>query len=290
MSAEGLQIAVERKEVKSKGEKERYSYLNAEFQRIARRDKKAFLRNQCKEIEENNRMGKTRDLFKKIRDAKETFHAKMVTIKDRDCVDLTEADNIKNRWQEYIEELYNSYPHNTDNHNEDEVKSLNCVQLFAIPWTAARQASLSFTVSQSLLKLMSIESVMPSNCLLLCCPLLLPPSIFPSIRVFSNESVLRIKWPKQWSFSFTISPPKEYSGLILFRMNWLDLLAVQGNLNSLLQDFSTGGIEGHLASWGTGGLGTEIRQWMSWGLTRRGGLRQGLRPQRGTQREPCGET
>ena len=137
---------------------------------------------------------------------------------------------------------------------------------------------------------MSIESVMPSNCLLLCRPLLLPPSIFPSIRVFSNESVLRIKWPKYWSFSFNISPPKEYSGLIFFRMDWWDLLAVQGNLNSLLQDFSTRGIEGHLTSWGTGGLGTEIRQWMSWDLMRRGGLGQGLRPQRGTQREPCGET
>ena len=95
-----------RREVKSKGEKERYSHLNAEFQRIARRDKKTFLSNQCKEIEENNRMGKTRDLFKKIRDTKGTFHAKMGTVKDRNGMNLTEADEIKKRWQEYTEELY----------------------------------------------------------------------------------------------------------------------------------------------------------------------------------------
>ena len=115
------------------------------------------------------------------------------------------------------------------------VQPLSRVQLFAIPWTAARQASLSFTISWSLLKLMSIESVMPCNHLVLCCPLLLLPSIFPSIRVFSNESVLRIRWPKYWSFSFSTSPSNEYSGLISFRMDWLDLLAVQGTLKSLLQ-------------------------------------------------------
>ena len=103
---EALQIAVKRREVKSKGEKERYKPLNAEFQRIARRDKKAFLSNQCKEIEENNRMGKTRDLFKKIRDTWGTFHAKMGSIKDRNGMDLTEAEDIKKRWQEYMEELY----------------------------------------------------------------------------------------------------------------------------------------------------------------------------------------
>ena len=104
-SEEALQIAAKRREAKSKGEKERYSHLNAEFQRIARRDKKAFLGDQCKEIEENNRMGKTRDLFKKIRDTKGTFHAKMGSIKDRNGMDLTEAEDIK-RWQEYTEELY----------------------------------------------------------------------------------------------------------------------------------------------------------------------------------------
>ena len=115
------------------------------------------------------------------------------------------------------------------------VQLLSRVRLFVTPWTAARQASLSITNSWSLLKLMSIESVMPSNHLILCCPLLLPPSIFPSIRVFSSESVLCIRWPKYWSCSFSISPSKEYSGLISFRMDWLDLLAVQGTLKSFLQ-------------------------------------------------------
>ena len=106
------------------------------------------------------------------------------------------------------------------------------------PWTAVRQASLSIINSQNLLKFMSVESVMPSNHLILCCPLLLP-SIFPRIRVFSNELVLRIRWPKYWSFSFNISPSNEYSGLISFRMDWLDLLAVQGTLKSLLQHHSS---------------------------------------------------
>ena len=107
------------------------------------------------------------------------------------------------------------------------------------PWTAARQASLSITGSQSLLKLMSIESVMPSNHLFLCCPFLLLPSIFPSIRVFSNESVLHIRWPKYWSFSFSISLSNKYPGLIPFRIDWFDLLAVQGTLKSLLQHHSS---------------------------------------------------
>ena len=107
------------------------------------------------------------------------------------------------------------------------------------PWTAARQASLSMTNSWSLLRLMSIESVIPSNHLILCCPLLLPPSIYPSIGVFSNESVLHIRWPKYWSFSFSISPSNEYSGLISFRMDLLDLLAVQGTLKSLIQHHSS---------------------------------------------------
>ena len=115
------------------------------------------------------------------------------------------------------------------------VQLLNCVQLFVTPWTAASQASLSITNSPSLLKLMSIESVMPSNHLILCHPLLLPPSIFPSIRVFSNESLLRIRWSKYWSFSFNISPSNEYSELISFRMHRLYLLAVQRTLKSLLQ-------------------------------------------------------
>ena len=115
------------------------------------------------------------------------------------------------------------------------VQSLSRVWLFATAWTAVRQASLSITNSQSLLKLMSIMLVMPSNHFILCHPLLLPPSIFPSIRVFSSESVLLIRWPKFWNFSFSISPSNEYAGLISFRMDWLDLLAVQGTLKSLLQ-------------------------------------------------------
>ena len=119
------------------------------------------------------------------------------------------------------------------------VQSLSRVQLFATPWTAAHQASLSITNSWSWLKLTSIESVMPSNHLILCHPLLLLPSIFPSIRVFSNESALRIRWPKYWSFSFNISPSNEHSGLISFRMDWLDLLVVQGTLKSLLQHHSS---------------------------------------------------
>ena len=114
---EALQIAVKRREVKSKGEKERYKHLNAEFQRIARREEKSFLSDQCKEIEENNKMGKTRDLFKKIRDTKGTFHAEMGSIKNRNGMDLTEAEDIKKRWQEYTEELYKKDFHDPDNHN-----------------------------------------------------------------------------------------------------------------------------------------------------------------------------
>ena len=119
------------------------------------------------------------------------------------------------------------------------VQSLSRVRLLVTPWTATLQASLSITNSQSLLKLMSIESVMSSNYLILCCPLLLLPSVFPSIRVFSNESVFHIRWPEYWSFSFSISPSNEYSGLISFRMDWLDLLAVQRTLKSLLQHHSS---------------------------------------------------
>ena len=119
------------------------------------------------------------------------------------------------------------------------VQPLSHVRLFATPWTAAFQASLSITSSRSLLKLMSIESVMPSNHFILCRPLLLPPSVFPSIRVFSNESVLHIRWPKYWSLSFSISPSNEYSGLISCRIDWFDLLAFQGILNSLLQHHSS---------------------------------------------------
>ena len=117
LSGEALQIALKRTEAKSQGEKERYKHLNAEFQRIARRDKKAFISNQCKEIEENNRMGKTRDLFKKIRDTKGIFHAKMGSIKDRNGMDIIEAEDIKKRWQEYTEELYKKDLHDPNNHD-----------------------------------------------------------------------------------------------------------------------------------------------------------------------------
>ena len=117
MSEEAFQIAVKRRDVKGKGEKERYIHLNAEFQRITRRNKKAFLSDQCKEIEENNRMGKTRDLFKKIRDTKGTFHAKMGSIKDCNGMDLTEAEDIKKSWQEYTEKLYKKVVHDSDNHD-----------------------------------------------------------------------------------------------------------------------------------------------------------------------------
>ena len=136
-------------------------------------------------------------------------------------------------------------PHTPLRYNEKQldrfssVQLLSCVWLFVIPWTAARQASLSITNSQTLLKFMSIESVMPFNLHILCRPPLLLPSIFPSIRIFSNESVLHIRWPKFWNFSFSISPSNEYSGLISCRIVWFDLLAVQGTLKSLLQCYSS---------------------------------------------------
>ena len=119
------------------------------------------------------------------------------------------------------------------------VQSLSRVQLFVTPWTAAHQASLSIINSWSLHKLMSIKLVIPSNHLILCHPLLLPPSVFPRIRVFSNESVLPMRWPRHWSFSFSVSPSNDYSGLISFRMDWLNLLAVQGTRKSLLQHHSS---------------------------------------------------
>ena len=128
---------------------------------------------------------------------------------------------------------------NCINSQFSSVQSLSHVRLFVTLWTAAHQASLSITNSQSLPKLMSIELVMPSNHLILCLPLLLPPSIFPSIRVFSSESSLCIMWPEYWSFSFNISPSNEHPGLISFRMDWLGLLAVQGTLKSLLQHHSS---------------------------------------------------
>ena len=130
--------------------------------------------------------------------------------------------------------MLNMFKDLKENMNISSVRLLSHVQLFATPWTTARQASLSITNSRSSPKLTSIESVMPSNHFILCRPLLLPPSIFPSIRVFSNESALCSRWPKYWSFSFNISPSNEHSGLISFRMDWLDLLAIQETLKSLL--------------------------------------------------------
>ena len=139
LSEEALQIAVKRREAKGKGEKERHTHLNAKFQRIARKDKKTFLSNQCKEIEENNRMGKTRDLFKKVRDTKGTFHAKMGTIKDRNCMDLTEAEDIKKRWQEYTEEVYKKDLHDPDNHLEPDI--LECEVKWALGSITMNKAS-----------------------------------------------------------------------------------------------------------------------------------------------------
>ena len=133
---------------------------------------------------------------------------------------------------------YNHCDHVKSSVTLSSVQLLSHVRLFATSWTTAHQASLSFTISQSLLKLVSIELLMPCNHLILCRPLLLPSSIFPSIKVFSNESVLHIRWPKYWSFSFSISPSNGDSGLITFRIDWLDLLPVQGTLKSLLQHHS----------------------------------------------------
>ena len=140
LSGEALQVAVKRRVVKSKGEMERYKHLNAEFQRIARRAKKAFLGDQCKEIEENNRMGKTRDLFKKIRDTKGTFHAKMGSVKDRNSKDLTEAEEIK-RWQEYTEELYKKDLNDPDNDNGVEPDILECEVKWALGGITMNKAS-----------------------------------------------------------------------------------------------------------------------------------------------------
>ena len=145
LSEEALQIPVKRREVKSKGEKQRYTHLNADFQRIARRDKKTFLSDQCKEIEEDNRMGNTRDLFKNIRATKGTFHAKMGSIKDRNGMDLTEAEDIKKRWQEYTEELYKKDPHNPDNHDgvitDLEPDILECEAKWALESITTNKAS-----------------------------------------------------------------------------------------------------------------------------------------------------
>ena len=163
LSEEALKIAVKRREAKSKGEKERYSHLNADFQRIARRDKKAFLSDQCKEIEANNTMGKTRDLFKKIRDTKGTLHAKMSTIKDRNSRDLTEAEDIKMRWQEYTEELYKKDLHDPDNYNglitHLEPDTLECEVKWALGSTTINKASGGDGIPVGLFQILKYDAV-----------------------------------------------------------------------------------------------------------------------------------
>ena len=166
-------------------------------------------------------------LFKQLLDTR--LHSPDLRRQEIICLNSAEAQKII-LWKSLTKGLVSEHV---------VVQSLSHVQLFSTPWTAAHQASLSFTISQSLLKLTSIELVMPSNHLILCRPLLLLPSIFPSIRVFSNKSALPIRWPKYWSFSFSINASNEHPGLISFRMDWLDLLAVQGTLKSLLQYHSS---------------------------------------------------
>ena len=163
LSGEALHTAVRRREAKSKGEKERYKHLNAEFQRIARRDKKAFLSDQCKEIEENNRMGKARHLFKKIRDTKETFHAKMGSIKDRNGMDLTEVEDIKKMWQEYTEELYKKDLHDQDNHDgvitDLEPDILECEVKWALESITMNKASGGDGIPVELLQILEDDAV-----------------------------------------------------------------------------------------------------------------------------------
>ena len=163
LAEEALQIAMKRREVKSKGEKERYTHLNAEFQRVARRDKKAFLSDQCKEIEENNRIGKSRDLFNKMRDTKGTFHAKTGTIKDRNGMDVTEAEDIKKRWQEYTEELYKKDLHDSDNHDgvitHLEPDILECEVKWALGSITMNKASGGDGIPVELFKILTDDAV-----------------------------------------------------------------------------------------------------------------------------------
>ena len=194
LSGEALQIAVKRREVKSKGEKERYKHLNAEFQRIARRDKKAFLSDQCKEIEENNRMGKTRDLFKKIRDTKGTFHAKMGSIKDRNGMDLTEAEDIKKRWQEYTEELYKKDLHDPDNHDgvitHLEPDILECEVKWALESITMNKASGGDGIPVELFQILKDDAV----------------KVLHSIcqQIWKTQ-----QWPQDWKRSVFIPIPKK---------------------------------------------------------------------------------
>ena len=194
LSEEALQIAVKGREVKRKGEKERYKHLNAEFQRIARRGKKAFLNDQCKEIEENNRMGTTRDLFKKIRDTKGTFHAKMSTIKDRNGMDLTEAEDIKKRWQEYTEKLYKKDLHNPDNHDgvitDLEPDILECEVKWALESITRNKASGGDGIPAELFQILKDDAVkiLQSTCQ----------------QIWKTQ-----QWPQDWKRSIFIPIPKK---------------------------------------------------------------------------------
>ena len=190
MSEEVLQTAVKRREAKGKGEKERYTHLNAEFQRIVRRNKKAFLSDQCKEIEENNKMGKTRDLFKKSRNPKETFHAKMGTIKDRNSMDLTEAEDIKKRWQEYTEELYRKAHHDPDNHNgvitHLEPDILECEVKWALGSITMNKASGGDGIPVELFQILKNDAV-------------------KVLRSISQQIWKTQQWPQDWKRSVFIS-------------------------------------------------------------------------------------
>ena len=195
MSEEALQIAVKRRDAKGKGEKEKYTHLNAEFQRIARRDNKAFLSDQCKEIEENNRIGKTRDLFKKIRDTKGTFHAKMGTIKDRNSMDLTEAEDIKKRWQEHIE-LYKKDLHDPDNHDGGithlEPDILKCEDKWALGSITTNKANAGDKIPAELFQILKDDAV----------------KVLHSIcqQVWKTQ-----QWPQNWKSSVFVPIPKKGS-------------------------------------------------------------------------------
>ena len=194
MLLEDLQIAVKRREVRSKGEKERYTHLNAEFQRIARRNKKAFLRDQFKEIEENNRVGKTRDLFKKIKDTKGIFHAKMGTVKDRNGMDLTEAEDTKKRWQEYTEELHKNYLHDPDNHDDIitllEPDILECEVKWAFGSITTNKASGGDVIPVELFQILKDDAV----------------KVLHSIcqQIWKTQ-----EWPQNWKRSVFIPIPKK---------------------------------------------------------------------------------
>ena len=194
LSEDAWQIAEKRREVKGKGEKERYTHLNAEFQRIARRDKKAFLSDQCKEIEEKNRMGKTKDLFKKIRDTKRTFHAKMHSIKDRNGMDLTEAEDIKKRWQEYMEELYKKDLYDPDNHDgvitHLDPDILECEVKRALESITMNKASGSDGIPVELFQILKDDAV---KVLHLICQ-----------QIWKTQ-----QWPQDWNRSVFIPIPKK---------------------------------------------------------------------------------